>query len=155
MERNQIRLASFIRRYFGGTMIQALKTVIPVKSVKKALEKKKIYLNINKEEAISLLGECIRKKQKAKARLLTELIQDGELPYEIVTGKLMISTVSLKSLETNGIIRIETFTELRNPIKGHLVTPQTLQLSDEQEKIVTEIIEDYKRNKPEIGRAHV
>ena len=86
--------------------------------------------------------------------LLTELITEGELPYEIVTDKLMISTVSLKNLATTGVIRIETFTQLRNPIKSHIVIPQSLQLSEEQQKIINEIIADYKNNTPDTYLIH-
>ena len=40
-ESKQIRLAAWIKENYGGTMIQALKTVLPVKTTVKAKENKK------------------------------------------------------------------------------------------------------------------
>ena len=60
----QIRLARWIRSSYGGTMIQALKTVLPARHTVKKVEYKKVLLAVGREEGISLLGECRRKKQE-------------------------------------------------------------------------------------------
>lgn len=80
VEDRQIRLAQWIRRSYGGTMIQALKTVLPAKRTVKKVEHKKVQLAVTREEGISLLGACQRKKQNARVRLLEELLREGELP---------------------------------------------------------------------------
>lgn len=46
----QIRLARWIRRSYGGTMIQALKTVLPARQTVKKVEHKKVRLAVSREE---------------------------------------------------------------------------------------------------------
>lgn len=121
IEDRMIALAAFIRKNFGGTMIQALKTVLPAKQSVKRLERRHVELIIGKEEAISLVGECERKHRTAQARLLRELIDQRELPYEWLTGKLGISASTVKSLENAGAIRLVSNLSYRSPIKSPLM----------------------------------
>lgn len=121
IEDRMIALAAFIRKNFGGTMIQALKTVLPAKQLVKRLEHRHVELVIGREEAISLSGECERKHRKAQARLLRELIDQRELPYEWLTGKLGISASTVKSLENAGVIRLVSNLSYRSPIKSPLL----------------------------------
>ena len=81
-----IALAAWIRRNYGCTMIQALKTVLPAKQTVKKLEHRQLVRLMNREELLSLLGECERKKQVAKARLLKALSEQETIPYEWITG---------------------------------------------------------------------
>ena len=103
VEDKLIALAGFIRRNYGSTMIQALKTVLPAKQSVKKLEHRVIECIMNREELISLLGESERKKQTAKARLLRALLEQQTIPYEWITGKLNVSAPTIKSLEKAGI----------------------------------------------------
>lgn len=121
IEDRMIALAAFIRKNFGGTMIQALKTVLPAKQSVKRLERRHVELIIGKEEAISLFGECERKHRTAQARLLRELIDQREFPYEWLTGKLGISASTVKSLENAGAIRLVSNLSYRSPIKSPLM----------------------------------
>ena len=73
---------------YGATMIAALKTVLPVKKAMKPRQKKKILCLAGREELLSLLGEAQRKKQHAKERVLSQLVKEPELPYELLTKKL-------------------------------------------------------------------
>lgn len=82
IEDKMIALAGWIRKNYGSTMIQALKTVLPAKQTVRGLEHRKIIRNMEREELISLLGECKRKKQVAKERLLQALLEQAEIPYE-------------------------------------------------------------------------
>lgn len=144
VEDDQIALAAWIRKYYGGTMIQALKTVLPVKQTVKSIEHKKVLLSASREEAIAVLGESLRKKNgAARARLLQELLKEEELPYELITGKLMVSPAVIKGLERAGILRIEKITGYRNPVKKLEATLDRKQLSEEQEQVVTEIMQEY------------
>ena len=79
-------------------MNQALKTVIPVKKSVKEVTKRTIYLNIDDIKARARLALCEAKHQKAKARLLRELIGKKKLEYSVVTGELKISTAAINSL---------------------------------------------------------
>ncbi len=146
VEDKQMALAAWIRKSYGGTMIQALKTVLPVKQVIKSIEHKKVLLSASREEAIAVLGESQRKKRAARVRLLEELLQEGELPYELVTGKLMVSGAVVKGLEKLGIVRIEKVQGYRNPVKKQETSSDKKVLSPTQELIVAEIMQEYDAN---------
>ena len=143
VESRFIRLAGWIRKNYGGTMIQALKTVLPAKKTVKRLEHRKIQRITSREETISLLGEAQRKKQTAKARLLEQLADQENIPYEWVTGKLGVSAPTIKSLEKNGVVRLTSENYYRNPVKGDSKTEAEKCLSEDQMKIIKEILQDY------------
>lgn len=63
VEDKMIALAAWIRRNYGCTMIQALKTVLPAKQTVKKLEHRQLVRLMNREELLSLLGECERKNR--------------------------------------------------------------------------------------------
>ena len=148
VESNQIQLAQWIRRSYGGTMIQALKTVLPAKQTVKRIEHKKVRLAVTREEGISLLGQCQRKKQAARARLLRELLQEEELPYELVTGKLMVSPAVIRGLETAGVIHVEVLQSFRNPVKQQVQKEPLKALSREQQEAVERVMTDYDSGDP-------
>ena len=77
IEGRMIALASWIRKNYGSTMIQALKTVLPAKQSVKKLEHRTILRLMSREEILSLLGESKRKKQVAKERILQQLAEIG------------------------------------------------------------------------------
>ncbi|MCI9324451.1 MAG: primosomal protein N' [Lachnospiraceae bacterium] len=144
----QIRLARWIRLAYGGTMIQALKTVLPAKHTVKKAERRKLCLAVTREEGISLLGECRRKKQTARARLLQELLREGELPYELATGKLMVSPAVIRGLEGLGAVRVEVLQSFRNPVKQQRREEAAKALSGEQQAAVKRVMEDYDGGDP-------
>ena len=139
----QIQLAAWIKKNYGATMIQAIKTVIPARKSVKKVEHRKLILKGTREEALDALGQAERKHQAAKARLLRELINEGEIPYEWVTGKLMVSSATVNSLEKAGIVRKEVITSYRNPVKRMDSQEADKSLSREQSEIVREVIMDY------------
>ena len=143
VEADAIRLAAWMRKTYGSTMIAALRTVLPVRQSVKAKEKKKIRRLFTKEETTALLGEALRKHQGAKARVLSELCREPELPYELVSGKLNVSPATLHSLERQGVITIESESYYRNPVKLETAREAGLKLSEEQERVRREILSDY------------
>ncbi len=143
IEDKMIALAGWIRKYYGSTMIQAMKTVLPAKQSVKKLEHKTLQRIMSREEIISLLGESKRKKQVAKERLLAELVEQESIPYEWVTRKLGVSSQTVKSLEKAGAVRICSTESFRNPVKLDAETEQQRRLSFDQRKIVDEVLTDY------------
>ncbi|MBQ7919244.1 MAG: primosomal protein N' [Lachnospiraceae bacterium] len=139
----QIQLAAWIKKNYGATMIQAIKTVIPARKSVKKIEHRKLILRAGREETLDALGQAERKHQVAKARLLRELLSEGEIPYEWVTGKLMVSAATVSSLEKAGILRKEVITSYRNPVKRMDSQETNKRLSQEQSEIVQEVIKDY------------
>ena len=73
-EENLIALAAFIRQQYGSTMIHALKTVLPVKKEVKTKEERMISACVPVLTLQQGAMEALKKKQKAKARLLEELM---------------------------------------------------------------------------------
>lgn len=145
-EADAVRLAAWMRQTYGSTMIAALKTVLPVKRAVKAVEKKKLRRTLSAEELTSLLGECIRKHQNAKVRVLQELLTEEELPYELVTGKLHVSAATLNSLVNQGAITIESESCYRNPVSLTVTAEYGPELSEEQQYIKEQILSDYDEN---------
>ena len=145
-EADAIRLAAWMRQTYGSTMIAALKTVLPVKRAVKAVEKKKLRRSLSAEELTSLLGECMRKHQNAKVRVLQELLTEEELPYELVTGKLHVSAATLNSLVNQGAITIESESSYRNPMSLNVTAQSGPELSEEQRYIKEQILSDYDKN---------
>lgn len=143
LEADAIRLAVWMRKTYGSTMIAALKTVLPIKRDMKLKEKKKIRRLFTPEETRSVLGEAIRKHQNAKARMLEELCREEELPYELVTGKLNVSAATLRSLVSQSVITIESENYYRNPVKIETAKESGMQLSKEQETVKREVLSDY------------
>ncbi|MDR0948587.1 MAG: primosomal protein N', partial [Lachnospiraceae bacterium] len=147
LEERMILLAAWIRRTFGATMSQALKTVLPAKQTIKQAQRRVIVRLLTKEETISRLGEATRKSQTAKARLLTELIQYETIPYEWITGKLGVSAQTIRSLSLEDAIRVEATSYYRNPVNKDIAPleepREALQLSDEQTAFVREVMTDY------------
>ncbi|MCM1025445.1 MAG: primosomal protein N' [Roseburia sp.] len=157
VEDRMIALAGWIRRNYGSTMIQALKTVLPARQSVKKLEHRILQRIMSREEILSLLGESQRKKQFAKERLLRELTEQESIPYEWVTGKLGVSARTVRSLENAGAVRLVSTSAFRNPVKLSEEQGQgsgRLPLSPGQRRIVEEVIGDFDRGTPDIYLLH-
>ena len=142
IESQLIALAGWMRREFGGTMNQALKTVIPIKQKTKAIERKTLKLLLSREEAIHRLALFESKHFTAKARLLRALIEENTLDYGIVTQKLHISAPTVKSLEKEQIIEVEVSKEYRNPVNHLQSKGYHLTLNEKQQAIVDHVTQD-------------
>lgn len=147
MQADQIRLAAWIRETYGSTMIAALKTVLPVRQERKHKEKKKIVRCLGAEETMALLGQAQRKHQTAKVRVLEQLCREEILPYELVSGKLNVSPATLRSLESQGVIRVEAESYYRNPVKLNAEAEEGKQLSGEQSAVRDQVLSDYDQGK--------
>ena len=142
VEAKLIALAAWIRRNYGSTMNQALKTVIPVKKQAKEQVSRSIALKIDKVRARAQLALCEAKNQKAKARLFRALIDadDGaSLEYSFVTGKLSVSAATIRALEQSGFIEVITQTGYRNPVEHMSVDTYDKVLNAAQQSVVDAI----------------
>ncbi len=145
VEGKMIQLAAFIRKNYGGSMNQALKTVIPVKESVRTREKKTIRLSIDKEEARNLLEEFNRRHAVARARLMEILLEEEVVEYSLVTTKLNIGSPVIRFFEENGYITVETEEYYRNPVKKRETDSVQLQLNPAQKQIVEDILSDYEK----------
>lgn len=142
VEARLIALAGWIRKTYGSTMIQALKTVMPVKEKKKSREKRIFRLRMDRERAEAMLSEFRRKHYKAKARLLEALLEKEVLESEEVSGRLKIPADTWKALEQQGILTVEGETFFRNPMDtlfSRLEQEEPPSLTDEQMLVCGEI----------------
>ena len=154
VENRMIALAAWIRKNYGSTMIQALKTVLPARQSVKRLEHRTLERLMSREEIISLLGESQRKKQVAKERLLRELVDQESIPYEWITGKLGISSQTVKSLEKAGAIRVVSQEGFRNPVKGMSDGEQRKALSAAQQAVADAVTEELDAGQPGVYLLH-
>jgi primosomal protein N' (replication factor Y) len=145
IESQLIALANWIKDNYGGTMIQSLKTVIPVKQKVKAKEKRWIKLIADDNTAKEQLELYIKKHNTARERLLTELIDKKLLDYEVVTGKLNISATVIKALSEQGILTVESKQIYRNPINIDGQRKPEVTLNQEQQYIVDGITSDFEQ----------
>lgn len=143
IESHLITLAAWMKKNYGGTTNQALKTVIPIKQKTVMKEKRTVCLNISKEEAEEKLLEFNRKHSVARARLLEALIRDGELPYEVVTQKLNVTLSVIRALEQLGILTLKSEEMYRNPVKEQDVETYRLSLNESQQAAVDTVVKDF------------
>ncbi len=148
-DENLIKLATFIRKTYGSTQINALKTVMPVKKSVKQEVNRRVIAKLDPDKLRFVADEAERKHKNAQARLLNELIKYNDMSYSFITGKMNVSAQAINSLVKNDVVRIETETVYRNPIKIDRPEDSKIELSDEQQKIVDDVnndIKDGKRN---------
>ena len=141
--KRMIKLAAWLKRNYGGTMNQALKTVIPVKEKIRHKEKKSIRLLVSAQEALELSKEFERKHATAKARLIAALAENNVIESEELKTKYNISPQTIKSLEQAGLIETDTQTIYRNPVRLGEVSQKRLELNEEQSNLVNSFKNDY------------
>ena len=151
LESHLIQLAAWIRENFGGTMNEALRTVLPVSRAVRQKVERSIRLTCEKEAARQLLAEYQRKKYQAKERLLAELLHIADSPtdtpairYEVATGKLRLTAATLRSLEKDGVIAIESRTVYRTPLKSAQKEAPTIVLNEEQRAVAEDFAQEYR-----------
>ena len=107
IEGKLVALAAWMKEQYGGTMIQALKTVLPIKQKENAKMKKRIRLLLDKDTGKKKLAYYLEKNQKARARLLAALLDEPVLEYELVSKKLNITLSVIRALEEQGVVALE------------------------------------------------
>ena len=144
IEGKMVALAAWMKENYGGTMIQALKTVLPIKKEENAKVKRYVRLLLDEETGKEKLNEYLNKKnQRARARVLAALLDNGVLEYEFVIKKLNVTRNVLTTLEMQGVVRIESEQIFRNPIKHKEHVWQEIQYTDEQQQAIDTFRADY------------
>lgn len=139
IESRLIALAGWMRKNYGSTMNQALKVVLPIKQKTGPVVRRTVALALPEEEALRQLALFEGKHFTARARLLRELIHQGEMDYRLVTQKLNISAAVVKALEEKGILTIQTKTSYRDPIRHLSSRGYHLTLNEDQQRVVDRI----------------
>ena len=142
-ESRLIALAAWMKEHYGGTMIQSLKTVLPIRQKENAKVKKHLRLLLSEKEGEEKLAFYRKKNQKARARLLEALLADRLLDYELVTGKLNITLPVIRALEEQGVLKLESEQIYRNPVQQGTQQERTITFTSEQEQVIRGFREDY------------
>ena len=143
IEAKLIALAAWMKENYGGTMLQSLKTVLPIRQKENAKVKKRLRLLLDKETGKRQLHYYLEKNQKARARLMAALLDDAELEYELLTKKLNITASVIRALEEQGVLCVETEQVYRNPVKQTVKEIYKLSYTQEQEQIIRRFKRDY------------
>ena len=147
-----IALAGWMRESYGSTMIQALKTVLPVQKKVKAQEKRWITLQISKEEGDNLLKELENTRFKARIRLLKTLLEakDGRLDGIWAARELGTNASVLKYFEEKGIVKTDSDQIYRSAIADEEKIPEMAPhvLNQSQQRAVQLILEEWKSPAP-------
>lgn len=143
IETRLIALAAWMKEHYGGTMIQSLKTVLPIRQKENAKVKKHLRLLLSEKEGEEKLAFYRKKNQKARARLLEALLADRLLDYELVTGKLNITLPVIRTLEEQGVLKMESEQIYRNPVQQGTQQERTITFTSEQEEVIRGFREDY------------
>ena len=145
IEGKLVALAAWMKEHYGGTMIQALKTVLPIKQKEQAKVKKKVRLLLNEEEGKTKLDFYLHKNQKARARLLAALLDEPVLDYELINKKLNITLNVVRALEEQGVLSIESEQVYRNPIQNRKQQEKDICYTDEQKNAIECFWGDYQK----------
>ncbi len=143
IEGNLVALASWIKEYYGGTMIQSLKTVLPIKEIENKKEKRSVRLLLNPTDGKEKLDTYLNKNQKARARLLAALLDNPILEYELIIKKLNITLNVVKALEEQGVLVLESEQIYRNPVKNREVEVKKLEYTSEQQHAIQVFAQEY------------
>ncbi len=154
IEAKLLVLAAWMKENYGGTMIQALKTVLPIKQKEKDKQKRSIQLLLDIETGKRQLDLYLNKNQKARARLLAALLDDPVIDYELVTKKLNITMSVVKALEEQGILELVTTQIYRNPVKEQELEQLHFTYTEEQKRAIQIFEQDYYNNVRETYLIH-
>ena len=138
-----VALAAWMKESYGGTMIQALRTVLPIKKQEKIKKKRTVRLLLSEEEGRERLDIFLHKNQKARARVLAGLLDQPCQDYELLTKKLHVTLAVLRAMEEQGILLIESQDALRNPLCYRRTEEKETILTKEQEQAVSVFAQDY------------
>jgi len=154
LESRIIALAERMREMYGGTLNDALRTVSPVKQAVKPVQSRTVNLACTKDYAWGLYSEALKKNNKAKARLLKELMESENIEYEMLVNKLKIARKTIADYEALGILKITSERRYRTPESATKGNYKEISLNEEQSLAVDTIMTDYAEGKRETYLLH-
>ena len=149
-----IRLAAWMREEYGGAMIQALKTVLPIRKTIKRNEHRMVVRTCSREELAAALSVYQKKKHRAKIRLAEALWQDEEIPWEFLVHKLNVAQATVSAMEKDGILQVRREEVFRNPIRNREERDEHPQFRPEQEKVLQGLLSLEEKGTPYTALIH-
>ena len=148
-ESRLIALAAWMKETYGSTMIQALKTVLPVKDKVRAKEKRLIFFQGDRNVAEELLAELSGSRFRARERFLRAILESGSLEYTYASKELGATVSVLDFFEKKGMIRLESQEMYRIPDQADLVKEdRELCLNEEQQAAAEQIFQEWQKPEP-------
>lgn len=148
-ESRLIALASWMKENYGSTMIQALKTVLPIQEKIRAKKKRYICLNISETVAEEVLQKLEKSRCKARARLVRALLTEKRIDHARAVKELNATSSVVGKLAEEGILRLETDEVARNPIdRSSTVRTEEMPLTAQQEQAVEGILAEWESSDP-------
>lgn len=174
VEGKLIALAAWMRDYYGSTMIQALKAVLPVRQKVAQREEKQIRLLLPKEEAGERYMLLKKKNQKARARLLGALLEiagqnekgTAILSWERAKEQYGITMPVVRALEEKGIVTLERMRIYRDPLDlmvsqagqnqedANMQMGRDISLNEEQQMAVQTILKEWDQKEKSVYLLH-
>lgn len=142
IESQLIALAGWMRKNYGGTMNQALKTVLPIKQKTSEKQQRFVHLELSREQAEEQLALFEKKHYTARVRMISALLEEDTIPYEAVTRKLNMTAAVIRTMEEMGILSVQSSRAYRNPLGEMKREEKRLILNENQQRIVEHIRKD-------------
>lgn len=143
IEGKLVALAAWIKEQYGGTMIQSLKTVLPIRRKERIQVKRTVRLLLGEEEGRQKLHLYLHKNQKARARVLAGLLDQPVQEYGLISRKLNVPLSVIRAMEEQGVLALEEQETFRTPIHYKKKSEHAIQFNAEQIRAIEQFSEDY------------
>lgn len=148
VESRLIALAAWMRENYGSTMIQALKTVFPVRKHIAGKEERHLRLKVSRAEGEAYLEHCLNRHYVAKARAVAAVLDREWVPYGIMTGEYRVTAAVIRGLLDEGILTMNAREVYRAALETTAETQYTL-LTDAQRAVAEDIADEWEyRDRP-------
>lgn len=144
VEGHLLALAAFIHERYGGTMNEALKTVLPIRKQVKSVEEHWLTFAVGEEEAKRELDRCRLRHYAAKARLLQGMIDEGgQMTTALASKKYNITKSVIDGFVKAGILAVTDKRLYRNPVPEEGIPREQPKLNRAQRDVVSHFREEY------------
>ena len=145
IESQLIKLAVWMSKRYATNTILSLKMVLQITKKVNQKEEKYVYLDCDNEKAEEYIIQFKQKKYTAMERALQYILNHNECTANEINSLLKVSLNTLKKLEENNIIKITSSKKYREPYNFNEVKKK-LTLTDEQNNVINNILNDYAKN---------
>lgn len=146
VEGQLLKLAAWIREYYGATMNEALKTVLPVKKQIKSVEEHWLTFAVSREQAERERDRCRLRHFRAKERLLAGMLEEGgEMTTRLAAKKYNVTKTVVDGLVKQGILLVTDRRRYRTPFQTEPDTSDAIVLNDQQRKVAEHFCRQYRQ----------
>ena len=141
-----IMLADWMRRRYGGTMAQALRTVMPVKKPVRSVQKVSYVLESRETAQQYYEAKKESRRERARVRMIAAMLGDGNgrITRDEAITRLGISASTISGLLRDGLVIQETKQVYREAVKDKLDRWESVVLNPEQRAIADDIIASHR-----------